>query len=145
MVTKWSWRFLSAHPRAHVFIAATASSPVPLPVSTRAKVVPEQLISSLDTVEVVVGDLLTAGICKGTDVLCEGRLPGNSFEGQYGGYNQASPRQSKAGNVQDAVNGSPCMLVTPAKSFVRHLSLSKQTCLKPRLKNSPHLLFSCEL
>ena len=80
---------------------------------------PEELICGLDTVEVMVGDLLSAGICESADILREGRLPGNGLECQYGSYNQACPGESKTGNVQNAVDGSPSMLVTPA--FIRQL------------------------
>lgn len=119
-----------------VSCSATACSPVPLPIPARAKVMPEQLIGGLDTVEVMVSDLLSTGVCESPDVLSEGRLPWDGLECQYGSHHQASPGECKAGNVQDAVNRPPSVLVAPAKCLTLSQRLSDihrcQPCMSPK-------------
>ena len=60
---------------------------------------PEELICSLDTIKVMIGHLLSTGICESPDVLSEGGLPGDGLEGQDSSNNQACPGQCKACNV----------------------------------------------
>lgn len=64
---------------------------MPLPVLSGAKVMLEELDSSLDAVEVVVSDLLPTLVFEAQDVLGEGRLPREGLDGKDGCHNQASP------------------------------------------------------
>ena len=52
---------------------------------------PQQLPGSLDAVEVVVRDLVAAAVREGTNVLCEGRLPGEGHHSKDGCHDQARP------------------------------------------------------
>ena len=88
----------------------------------------EELVCGFDTVEVMIGDLLSIGVCKRPDVLSEGRLPGDGLKCQDSGNYQACPGQYKACNVQNAVNSPPSMLVAPAGQLCE-LSEAKQEIL----------------